>query len=363
MATASRIPEESFRLGAGRYIQGDGVISGLGEECIRLGVRNPIVIGGTTALSITRERIRASLEKEGLIAEFYTYKGLCTDEGVDGMTERFAPDRDAVIGVGGGTIMDTAKYLAIKMGVPVINIPTSSATCAAYTPLSVCYKPDGAKDRTVHHKVEVNTVIADMDVLSTQPPRLFLSGAYDAMAKLYELHQRMLGVDLSECDVGLASSYHLSTFMLELLKNNLSGCISDLKEEKSTKRLYDSVYASIAICGVVSGLARGANQTALAHKVYEILRSDHTEAARPYLHGELVALGIVLQIAYNGEGDPASFARELRENSIPASLSDLGITGAESAENLYKKLVSSTAMAGTTPEEQKRLRDSLSCLL
>jgi len=97
--------------------------------------------------------------------------------------------------------------------------------------------------------------------------------------------------------------------------------------------------------------------------VYEILRSDHTEAARPYLHGELVALGIVLQIAYNGEGDPASFARELRENSIPASLSDLGITGAESAENLYKKLVSSTAMAGTTPEEQKRLRDSLSCLL
>lgn len=363
MATASRIPEESFRLGAGRYIQGDGVISMLGEECRRLGVRRPVVIGGETALSITRDRIRASLEKEGISAAFHTYKGLCTDEGIDGMAERFAADRDAVIGAGGGTIMDTAKYLAVKMGVPVINIPTSSATCAAYTPLSVCYKSDGGKDRTVHHKTEVNAVLADMDVLSTQPPRLFLSGAYDAMAKLYELRQRMLGVDPSECDVGLASSYHLSGFMLDLLKSNLSGCINDLREGKSTKRLYDSVYASIAICGVVSGLARGANQTALAHKVYEILRSDYTEAARPYLHGELVALGIVLQIAYNGEGDPTAFARELRDNMIPASLSDLGISGEECAEHVYNKLIASTAMQGTSPEEQKHLRGALEHLI
>lgn len=363
MATASRIPEESFRLGAGRYIQGDGVISMLGEECRRLGVSRPVVIGGETALSITRERIIKALEKEGIVAEIYIYKKLCTDEGIDGLMSCFKADRDVVIGVGGGTIMDTAKYLAVKMGVPVINIPTSSATCAAYTPLSVCYKTDGGKDRTVHHKTEVNAVIADMDVLSTQPPRLFLSGAYDAMAKLYELRQRMLGVDVSECDVGLVSSYHLSSFMLDLLKNNLSDCIMDLKEGKSTKRLYDSVYASIAICGVVSGLARGANQTAIAHKVYEIMRSNYTEAARPYLHGELVALGLVLQIAYNGEGDPVSFARELRQNSIPASLSDLGITGEECADNVYNKLLSSTAMEGTSPDEQKRLRDSLKYLI
>ena len=363
MATASRILEESFRIGAGRYIQGSGVISMLGGECVRLGASRPVVIGGETALSITRERIEAALEGEGLSADFYTYKGHCGDDGVERLMKSFKAGRDVVIGVGGGVIMDTAKHLAVKMGVPVINIPTSSATCAAYTPLSVCYKVDGAKDRTEHHKVEVAAVLADMDVLSTQPARLFLSGAYDAMAKLYELRQRMLGVDISECDVGLASSYHLSIFMLDLLKSNLAGCISDVKEGKSTKRLYDSVYASIALCGVVSGLARGSNQTALAHKVYEVLRSNYSDTVRPYLHGELVALGLVLQIAYNGEGDPVAFARELRENSIPASLSDLGIADKECVEHIYNSLVASTAMQGTSTEEQKHLRDSLEYLI
>lgn len=363
MPTESRIPENSFRLGAGRYVQGDGVISTVGEECKRLGVSRPVVIGGETALSITRERIAASLDAAGVSADFYTYKALCSDDSIDSLKAGLNADTDAVIGVGGGTLMDTAKYLAVKMGVPVINIPTSSATCAAYTPLSVCYKSDGGKDRTVHHKTEVNVVLADMEVLSTQPPRLFLSGAYDAMAKLYELRQRMLGVEPSECDVGLLSSYHLSAFMLDLIRDNIDGCISDLKEGKSTKRLYDSVYAAIAICGVVSGLARGANQTAIAHKVYEILRADYTEAARPYLHGELVALGIVLQIAYNGDGDPVAFARELREKSIPASLSDIGITDGECAERIYLGLVRSTAMAGTSSNEKKQLRDSIAYLL
>lgn len=363
MPTASRIPEESFRLGAGRYIQAAGAISLVGEECLRLGKTNPIVLGGETALSISRELIEKSLSDSAITAEYYTYRGVCSDEGIERLMAAIDGARDVVIGVGGGTVMDAAKYLAVKMGVPVINIPTSSATCAAYTPLSVCYKSGGFKDRTVHHKTEVNVVLADMNILSKQPARLFLSGAYDAMAKLYELRQRMLGVDLSECDVGLLSSYHLSSFMLELLRDNLPGCIADLEAGVASKRLYDAIYASIAICGVVSGLARGANQTAIAHKIYEIMRNDFSDFARPYLHGELVALGLVLQIAYNAEGNPAEFARELRENSIPASISDLGINKADAEELIFDRLIKSTAMAGTSDEEQNRLRDAIKYIM
>ena len=363
MPTASRIAEESFRLGSGRYIQAGGAVSLVGEECTSLGVKNPVVVGGRTALYIARKRIEESLRAKNISAEFHVYEGVCSDEGVDRIKSIVEGKTDVVIGVGGGTVMDAAKYLAVQMNLPVINIPTSSATCAAYTPLSVCYKADGKKDRTVHHKTEVSVVLADMDILSTQPPRLFLAGAYDAMAKLYELRQRMLGVDLADCDVGLVSSYHMSSFMLDLLKDNLSGCISDLKDGLATKRLYDSIYSAIAICGVVSGLARGSNQTALAHKVYEIMRNDYSEKTRSYLHGELVALGLVLQIAYNGEGDPVAFARELCENAIPASLSDLGICDENSEELIYARLIGSTAMAGTSFDEQKRLRDVIRYIL
>ena len=363
MPTASRIPEESFRLGAGRYIQGYGVIEGLGEECLRLSKNHPIVVGGRTALSIARERVENALSRVAITPEFYVYEGVCSDEGVEAIEACARGKFDLVIGVGGGTVMDAAKYLAVKMGVPVINIPTASATCAAYTPLSVCYKKGGFKDRTEHHKTEVGAVIADMDILAAQPPRLFLAGAYDAMAKLYELRQRMLGVDESECDIGLLSSYHLSGFMLDHLVKNLHGCLEDLRNGESTKRLYDSIFTAVAICGTVSGLARGANQTALAHKVYEIMRNDFADFARPYLHGELVALGLVLQVAYNGEGDPVEFARELRSNSIPASISDLGIADGGAEEIIFDRLVRSTAMAGTSADEQNKLREAIKYIL
>jgi glycerol dehydrogenase len=93
------------------------------------------------------------------------------------------------------------------------------------------------------------------------------------------------------------------------------------------------------------------------------MRNDFSDFARPYLHGELVALGLVLQIAYNAEGDPAEFARELRENSIPASISDLGINKADAEELIFDRLIKSTAMAGTSDEEQNRLRDAIKYIM
>ena len=96
MPTESRIPENSFRLGAGRYVQGDGVISTVGEECKRLGVSRPVVIGGETALSITRERIAASLDAAGVSADFYTYKALCSDDSIDSLKAGLNADIDAV---------------------------------------------------------------------------------------------------------------------------------------------------------------------------------------------------------------------------------------------------------------------------
>ena len=52
--------ETSFRIGCGRYIQGKGYIEKCGEEVLRLG-NAPLIIGGKTALSLTQEKITASL--------------------------------------------------------------------------------------------------------------------------------------------------------------------------------------------------------------------------------------------------------------------------------------------------------------
>ena len=54
------IREESFRIGCGRYLQGAGYIARTGEEVMRLGT-SPLIIGGKTALEITKGAIEESV--------------------------------------------------------------------------------------------------------------------------------------------------------------------------------------------------------------------------------------------------------------------------------------------------------------
>ena len=356
MATKYSIKENSYRIGCGRYLHGSGIISCVAEEVIRLGCRRPFVMGGKTALSLTREAIEKSLSEHSLAAHFHTYLGFCCQ---DVCKEIMGSDEfkacDAVIGVGGGNLMDAAKYCAVLSGKPIINIPTSSATCAAFTPLSVCYTREGRSVGTTHHKTEVNCVIADTSILCRQPIRLLLAGIYDSLAKLYELRQRMQGISVDDGDIGLYSSYHMSEFAADFLNERLEAVISDTQNGIDSKLISDTAWITIALTGVISGLARGSNQTAIAHKVYEALRALFPAEVYSYLHGELVGMGLIVQIAYNGEGDAEEFRRKMHSFGMPTSLREIGIEpNEENVALLRDKVLTSTAMAGTTADEQAR---------
>jgi len=364
MATKSNIKEASFRIGCGRYLQGDGVLSMIGEEVARLGAHRPYIIGGKTALSLTRETIDRSLAALDMQAIYHTYTHFCCRELCE---EIMASDAfracDIVIGVGGGNVMDAAKYCAVLSGKPILNVPTSSATCAAYTPLSVCYTQEGGTVGSTHHKVEVNCVLVDMEILCRQPVRLLLSGVYDSLAKIYELRQRLLGVSVDDSDIGLYASYRMSEFMTELLLRKLDECCADIQNGRNTKTVYDVVYALIAMTGVISGLARGSNQTAIGHKIYESLRALYPREVYSFLHGEMVAIGLIVQIAYNGDEDADAFAARMRALGMPTTLSEIGVAPtAENKQRLYDTLCKSSAMAGMTAEEQARVWDAFALI-
>ena len=363
MATKSKIAESSFRLGAGRYIQEDGAISLIGDEIARLGKSRPFILGSKTALKITKERIDNSLAEKNMSGIYYTYEGFCDLAHCERIvaSEDFA-NCDIVIGVGGGNMMDAAKMCAVLSNRFVINVPTSSATCAAYTPLSVVYNERGQKLGTKHHPVEVNAVLVDMDIICRQPVRLLLAGVYDALAKVPEIKQRLLDKSEDEIDIGLRSSFVMSEFIYDRMLQLLPQVVADTKEGRSTKAVYDMAYLTIAVTGAISGLARGSNQCAIGHKIYEASRSLYPETVYPALHGELVAIGLICQMAYNGDSEEKvnAFRDQMKSLGMPTSLSDVGITvDEECIEAYYQNIVNSAGMAGTSEEEQARFRKTL----
>ncbi len=367
MATKFETVEAAFRLGSGRYIQENGAITCLGDELNLIDCSAPLIITGKTAWTLTKDKIQEALDNIGIEFRFYEYSGYCNEEKCDeiiGM-EASAHKFDSVVGVGGGNVMDAAKLIAAKRGIPVINIPTSSATCAAYTPLSVMYDAVGRTVGTRHHRKEVNAVLADMDILCRQPVRLLVSGIYDSLAKFIETKQRMLGKEKEDTNMGVMSSFLLSNFIYDELLRLLPEASEDVKNGKNTACVYNAVYIIIAITGLISGLARGSNQCAIAHKIYETTRILFPAESRPYLHGEIVALGLLPQLIYNGEAEKEkNFRNQMRKLGVPTRFRDIGVDADDEILKKYCEIImASSLMEDTTEEEHEALYRAMHCIL
>jgi len=354
------IKEESFRIGCGRYIQKSGALSLLGEEVLRLG-NAPLIVGGRTALEITKNKIQKALG--GLRSEIVEHRGTCNEERASELVKYSKENGfDVIVGVGGGVIMDFAKLIGDTAGMPVINVPTSSATCAAYTPLSVRYTPDGRTVGSKHFKHEVDAVLVDSGIVAAQPTRLLLAGVFDALAKFVEIKQRFYESD--SCPLGLDWAFLLSQKSFDDLVKKTEGCISESRDGRVGETVEQVIFTTIAVTGVISGIARGSNQCALAHKFYEGTREMFFEESRGYLHGEIVGVGMLLQNFFNGDEENNDFLLSLMKNyNMPHSLSDIGISCDKEVQKKYfEKLKSGSAINENNPEELEKLAAGLDYL-
>lgn len=352
------IKEESFRIGCGRYVQGAGYIERTGDEVVRLGT-SPLIIGGKTALKKTKSKIEKSVSEKCNKYEFVVHTGTCNEERAKELANlAHEKNYDVIVGVGGGVMCDFAKLCGHFANLPVINIPTSSATCAAYTPLSIRYTPDGKTVGSLHFGYEVNGVIADTSVIATQPVRLLLAGVFDALAKFVEIKQRFTE-ETADYPIGLDYAYVMSKYSFNLLNEKTQKCIDDIARGEISDDVENVIFTAIAATGVISGIARGSNQTAVAHKFYEAVRFLFPETARPYLHGEIVGVGLLIQNHFNGEEENNKMLLKLmKKYNMPYRIADIGVEKTEkSFSDIRNKVCQSTAIE--SDEESRRFEKSL----
>lgn len=354
------IREESFRIGSGRYLQGKGYIKRVGEEVCRLGT-SPLVVGGKTALELTRKEIEASLNEKCNIYEVVTHAGTCNEERAKELAV-LAGEKgyDVIVGVGGGAICDFSKLCGYYAKLPVINIPTSSATCAAYTPLSVRYTPEGRTVGSIHYGYEVDCVIADTEVISKQPIRLLLAGIFDSLAKFVEIKQRFTE-GTKEYPIGLDYAYVMSKYSFDFLNLNTQKCIDDILSGNISDVVENVIFTTIAATGVISGIARGSNQTAIAHKLYEAVRYSYPKESREYTHGEIVGVGLLAQNHFNEEVINNNLLLDImKKYNMPYRMTDIGVEKTEEAFNkLYKKVCESSAINEKDEKECDKFKSAL----
>jgi glycerol dehydrogenase len=92
----------------------------------------------------------------------------------------------SLLGLGGGKVLDAAKWAADLGGLPLATAPTSAATCAGASGVVVVHGHDGAYEGVLDLAKPAQLCIVDLDVLAQAPPRLLAAGMADSLAKWLE---------------------------------------------------------------------------------------------------------------------------------------------------------------------------------
>lgn len=257
---------------AGRIIFGDGCAESLGTHVAALGERAFVVTGGSCRRV---EPLLAGLSRVGVAYTTASVRGEPTCASVLAVVERAREaGSDVVVGVGGGSVLDTGKIVAALLTntgeladylevvgrgqalrarpAPYVAVPTTAGTGAEATRNAV------VRDETSGVKVSMRSplmlpALALVDPLLTHsmPPEVTASTGLDAITQLLEAYVSTRANPITDgiCRDGLRRA------VPALRRAWARGSDADARREMSLASLYGGVALANAGLGAVHGLA------------------------------------------------------------------------------------------------------------
>lgn len=323
LVSPAAIELPTLTIAPAQVVRGAGILRQAGKIIARLGQR-PLMVGGDRTLDVVRPLLAPTLEQAALPAAQASYTPDCSETSL-ALLKQAAIDHqaDVIIGVGGGKALDAAKLLAHQAGLPIVTIPTSAATCAAWTALSNVYSEQGAFLYDVGLTKCPDLLILDYDLVQTAPRRTLVAGIGDALAKWYEAS---VSSGHSEHSLIIAAVQQARVLRDLLLQKSVAAL-----EEPGSAVWRDVVDASVLLAGVIGGLGGAQCRTVAAHAVHNGL--THLLQSHGTLHGEKVAYGILVQLRLEEMVQGNRLAATARQQllsfygdiGLPKSLADLGL--------------------------------------
>jgi len=313
-----------------QVIRGRGILTEAVGAIARLGQR-PLLVGGDRTLALVSPKLQTAFKRHKLQATQQSYAPDCSETSLATLKDAaISHQADLIIGIGGGKALDTAKLLAYQCQLPIVTIPTSGATCAAWTALSNVYSNEGAFLYDVPLPQCPNLLLLDYDLVATAPSRTLVAGIGDAIAKWYE--------------ASVSSGHSQQTLIIAAVQE--ARVLRDILFQKSLAALQapgseiwqEVVDATVLLAGVIGGMGGAQCRTVAAHAVHNGL--THLPATHDLLHGEKVAFGILVQLRLEelvqGNQLAATARQQLlkfyQDIGLPCSLQDLGLSHLAIAE-------------------------------
>ncbi|GGQ19348.1 iron-containing alcohol dehydrogenase family protein [Streptomyces roseolilacinus] len=281
-----------------------------------------ISASGTLAMAVSNGSGRALREKlEPLLpdAHWYTVEDGTIDSAVRLADAIRGKRYDAVVGVGGGKIIDVTKYAAARVGLPMVAVATNLSHDGICSPVATLDNDNGRGSYGVPSPI---AMVIDLDVIRRAPARYVRSGIGEAISNIsaiadWQLSHRVTGESVD----GLAAAM-ARTAGESVLRH--PGGLGD-----------DEFLVVLAEALVLGGIAMSISgdsrpSSGACHEISHAF--DLLYPARRALHGEQCGLGAAFAMHLRGARDDAGlFAEVLRRHGLPVLPEEIGFTPDEFA--------------------------------
>ena len=190
-----------------------------------------------------------------------------------------------IIGLGGGSSMDVAKFVAKKMKKFKILVPTTFGSGSEVTRISVL-KVNGKKKSFHDDKQIANVAIVDSHFIEDSPLEIIRNSAIDAAAQCSEGYDSKNGNPLTK---------FLCNQAFELLEDGI------IKMDKE----------KIVLGSLISGLGFGNSSTTLGHALSYVFSNEG------YSHGHALAFTTTLAHEFNMSRFYERFKNIIRKLDVP----------------------------------------------
>jgi glycerol dehydrogenase len=275
----------------GKYIQGKGVISELGNYVKMLGTK-PAVVWGKRTRQAVHDALALSLKEAQLDLFEVLFNGECTKEEAHRvLAVAKEAGCDVIVGVGGGKLIDTAKAAAATGNLPMIIVPTIASNDAPTSACTVWYNKEGECTGFDFWNYNPNIVLVDTGIIADAPVRYLVAGIGDALATWPEANAASKSHAVS-CAGGVQTmtALNMAKLCFDMIMEFGLEAKSDVENHVVTPALEKVIEATTLLSGV--GWESGG--LACAHAIANFLPVFHE--THGFMHGEKVAFGLISQI-------------------------------------------------------------------
>ena len=290
---------------AGRIIFGRGVFSEIGTISAELGTKALIVLGKSSFKNTEKYPLLLSALAENNV-EYKVYNGVPPEpdtEAVDNGVRTGVKNRvDVVIGIGGGSVVDTAKAISAvltngglvsdylekigkelpvtKPSLPFIAVPTTAGTGSEVTKNSVIYSKEKKVKRSMRSpRLIPDVVIADPELTLKLPKTQTAFSGMDALTQLIEAYVSKRAQPITSA---------LALYGIECIGRSLETAYNDGTNLKAREdMLLASMLSGLALAnaslGAVHALSSSLGAYSIPHgKICAILLPFITKENLPY---------------------------------------------------------------------------------